>query len=621
MFLSNNPYRVLGILSNTGLKDIQKNLSKLKAFSKIGKEMELDYNLSFLNLAKLDRTDDLLLKSENQLNLDKDKIINSLFWFVNLNPIDSVALANLVKGDISKAIEIWDKSSTSKEVSLKNFSAFNNLSTLLLLNTLDDSKTDTFKKDTDSIKQVSKAIKLKNEFISSPFFKNHCEAISKSTPISSDDAQEFFTNTILDLFNKNFSIKELSDLFEGLDDKLKDTLNSSLTEVPFSNIKSHIENASNLVEKNKKSGIKVGKQLIKDTLKDIKYLKEISSSDDFQFQSISDKLSNQILQCGIVCFNETGDDQEYLSSYEYAFSLAHGEKTKNRAKDCIKHCKEEIESADQNLLVKLIQNFDAQYKKWESDVEKATIARKNYTPSTTIMGPPGASMWGAPKIPGLEVPFGYANDLFKNIIRPYTNLSEKYGEDNELVMAIGTGLIYRIVNCAVAYMNEQINIANNSYRFKTQSGEIIKSLGQIKILLNAIIIIKGEKEAIKYKNETKISLLDNLKVIKENEKNIHVFSSNVSDDLIFGGSKPYSSSSNSSGCYIATMAYGDYNHPQVLKLRRFRDEILHNSLLGRIFIKLYYAVSPKLVKHLQHSYKVNIYIKNLLDKFINQYLK
>jgi hypothetical protein len=341
MYFSNNPYRVLGILSNTGLKDIQKNLSKLKAFSKIGKEMELDYNLSFLNLAKIDRTDDLLLKSENQLNLDKDKIINSLFWFVNLNPIDSVALANLVKGDISKAIEIWDKSSTSKEVSLKNFSAFNNLSTLLLLNTLDDSKTDTFKKDTDSIKQVSKAIKLKNEFISSPFFKNHCEAISKSTPISSDDAQEFFTNTILDLFNKNFSIKELSDLFEGLDDKLKDTLNSSLTEVPFSNIKSHIENASNLVEKNKKSGIKVGKQLIKDTVKDIKYLKEISSSDDFQFQSISDKLSNQILQCGIVCFNETGDDQEYLSSYEYAYSLAHGEKTKNRAKDCIKHCKEE----------------------------------------------------------------------------------------------------------------------------------------------------------------------------------------------------------------------------------------------------------------------------------------
>lgn len=343
-FISNNTYRVLGVCSNASLKDIQKNISKLKAFAKIGKEMELDYNLPFLNLAKIERTDDLLLKSENQLNLDKNKITSSLFWFADLSPIDSVALAHLIKGDISKAIDIWDKATISKEVSLKNYSAFNNLSTLVLLNALDDSKTDSFKKDNDSIKQIKKAIKLKNEFISSAFFNNYCESVSKSTPISSDDAQEFFTITILDLFNKNFSAKELSDLFEGLDDKLKDTLNSSLTEAPISNIKSHIDTASNLIEKNKKSGIKAGKQLIKNTIKDIKYLKEVSSPDDFQFQSLSDKLSNQILQCGINCYNETGDDQDYISSYQYALSIAQTEKIKNRAKDCIKHCKEEKEA-------------------------------------------------------------------------------------------------------------------------------------------------------------------------------------------------------------------------------------------------------------------------------------
>ena len=341
MFFSTNAYRVLGVTSESGARDIQKNISKLKAFAKIGKEVELDYNLSFLNLSKLDRTEDLLLKSENQLNLDRNKITNSLFWFADLSPIDSVALAHLTKGDLSKAIEIWDKATASKELSLKNYSAFNNLSTLLLLNTLDDSKTDTFKKDNDSINHIKKAVRLKNELIISPFFNNYCESISKSVPISSSDAQEFFTNTILDLLNKNFSTKELSNLFDGLDDKLKDTLNATLTETPISNIKSHIDNASNLVEKDKKSGIKVGKQLIKDTLNDIKYLKEISSPDDFQFQSISDKLSNQILQCGIVSYNETGDDQDYLTSYEYALSIAQSEKVKNRAKDCVKHCKEE----------------------------------------------------------------------------------------------------------------------------------------------------------------------------------------------------------------------------------------------------------------------------------------
>ena len=344
MIFSQNSYRVLGVVSNSGVKEIKKNISKLKAFSKIGKDVAFDYDLSFLNLAKLDRKESSLLQSENSLNMDKNKITNSLFWFADLSSVDSVALANLIKGDTDKSIEILEKATKSNEVTSKNYSSFNNLSTLLLLNTLDDSKTDTFKKDNDSIKQIKKAIKLKNEFISSTFFNNYCESISKSTPLSSDAAQDFFTNTILDLFNKNFSTKELSDLFEGLDDKLKDTLNASLTEAPISNIKNHIETASELIKKNEKSGIKVGKQLIKDTLKDIKYLKEIFSQDDFQFQTLSDKLSNLILQCGIVCFNKTGDDQDYLTSYQYALSIAIDEKAKERAKDCIKHCKEQKEA-------------------------------------------------------------------------------------------------------------------------------------------------------------------------------------------------------------------------------------------------------------------------------------
>ncbi len=339
--ISNNTYRVLGVASNTSLKGIQKNISKLKAFAKIGKEMKLDYDLSFLNLAKINRTNDILLISENKLLQDKNKITSSLFWFADLSPVDSVAIANLIKGDTDKSINVWSKATKNKEVNSKNYSSFNNLSTLLLLNTLDDSKTDTFRKDIDSIGQIKSAIKLKNQFISSPFFLDHCESISKSNPINTDDAQEFFATTILDLLNKNFSSKELSGIFEGLDEKLQDVLITSLTETPISNIKNHIETASSLVDKNSKSGIKVGKKLIKSTRKDIKFLKEVFDFDDFQFQSLSDKLSNQILQCGIVAYNSTNDDQDYYSSYKYALSIAVGEKVKNRATDCINHCEGE----------------------------------------------------------------------------------------------------------------------------------------------------------------------------------------------------------------------------------------------------------------------------------------
>lgn len=50
------------------------------------------------------------------------------------------------------------------------------------------------------------------------------------------------------------------------------------------------------------------------------------------------------------------------------------------------------------------------------------------------------------------------------------------------------------------------------------------------------------------------------------------------------------------GCYIATFVYGSYDCPEVWLLRRFRDGALMRTAPGRAFIRLYYAVSPRLVK-------------------------
>jgi hypothetical protein len=72
-----------------------------------------------------------------------------------------------------------------------------------------------------------------------------------------------------------------------------------------------------------------------------------------------------------------------------------------------------------------------------------------------------------------------------------------------------------------------------------------------------------------------------------------------------------------SGCYIATMAYGDYDHPKVLVLRNFRDETLERHLLGRWFIRAYYTTSPSLVKLLKNQKTVN----NLIRATLNQLVK
>lgn len=71
------------------------------------------------------------------------------------------------------------------------------------------------------------------------------------------------------------------------------------------------------------------------------------------------------------------------------------------------------------------------------------------------------------------------------------------------------------------------------------------------------------------------------------------------------------------GCYIATMAYGDYDHPQVVILRDFRDKVLLSTCLGTVFVRLYYWLSPKLVKILKDHKKTNTLIRKSLDKFIS----
>ena len=50
-------------------------------------------------------------------------------------------------------------------------------------------------------------------------------------------------------------------------------------------------------------------------------------------------------------------------------------------------------------------------------------------------------------------------------------------------------------------------------------------------------------------------------------------------------------------CYVATCVYGSSDAPEVRALRRFRDRKLKKSAPGRAFVRLYYRLSPTLVKH------------------------
>lgn len=75
---------------------------------------------------------------------------------------------------------------------------------------------------------------------------------------------------------------------------------------------------------------------------------------------------------------------------------------------------------------------------------------------------------------------------------------------------------------------------------------------------------------------------------------------------------------NTSSCYVATSIYGSYDCPEVWALRRFRDFTLDETLLGRCFIKTYYAISPTLVKLFGNTSWFKGMWKPVLDKMVKK---
>ncbi len=98
-------------------------------------------------------------------------------------------------------------------------------------------------------------------------------------------------------------------------------------------------------------------------------------------------------------------------------------------------------------------------------------------------------------------------------------------------------------------------------------------------------------------------------------------SSGSSDGSSGTGGGSYASSEGSSGgsgsCYIATMAYGGYDEPEVLDLRRFRDDFLKKRKWGRDFIAWYYLHSPSFVEKTRNFKWLHRILRFQLNGFIH----
>lgn len=74
------------------------------------------------------------------------------------------------------------------------------------------------------------------------------------------------------------------------------------------------------------------------------------------------------------------------------------------------------------------------------------------------------------------------------------------------------------------------------------------------------------------------------------------------------------------GCFVATACYGDYDAPEVKVLRRYRDEVLQHSNAGRMFIRLYYTVSPPLADRISRSPGTKAFIRQYVLQRLVQHI-
>lgn len=97
------------------------------------------------------------------------------------------------------------------------------------------------------------------------------------------------------------------------------------------------------------------------------------------------------------------------------------------------------------------------------------------------------------------------------------------------------------------------------------------------------------------------------------EQNLDKFMKRDTNPLLQGG-RPASSG----GCYIATAVYGSYDSPPVMTLRRYRDETLERSVLGRAFVRGYYLISPPLARHFAVDSPLSRATRFLLDGIVRR---
>lgn len=656
--ITNNPYRISGVCSNSPQRDVVSNRSKMNAFLKVGREVSFPMDLDEL-LPYTQRTLESVDKAQSDLTLPKDKVKYALFWFIKLTPLDDVAINNMADGDKGKAMQIWLKR--------ESMSSLLNLAMIAFIE-------EDYGKAINNITTIIHDDNYRQELINA--------VAGQTLSISEDELAHLFIDTLFEYCPEEnwkgifYTNGKSQDDDEYIASKLIDPL--------IAKINAALNEAKQTKGKGSAARYNAGMALINKSGNYIKELNDLLDKDDLKYQNTVDKLANEILQCGIDYFNGSEDDDKAtkaLKIQKYAYDIAISSVTKDR-------CRENV-----GILEKIISELPPKEVIYYDKLIKDKFRIFNSKPDKIV----------------------YGIELIKGSIPYLMTIKEILGPTNSYYLKVSTA----VVAAALSNVIEEFNsIMNDSIQFRI-AVDRFSTMKQITNLFSksweAVLYMdkldmtpefrrdryNGQRNALKNQVEGVISIYgsapldmrsesqifrdcktisdyNNYKSLFPNGKYeikangcISVLEAQQADDNAFNSCKnvadykrylskypngrnvdkarrviddeemwqrctsadsrtmykeylakyPYGrhrpeAEKKTSPCYIATMVYGDYNHPQVYALRQFRDGYLQNRRWGLAFIKIYYRYSPDLVDHLKGKKIINILIRNILDKFI-----
>lgn len=613
--IQNNPYRTIGLLVGATAAEQRRQLTRLQRFLEADQEPEGDF--SFPTLGQIHRTIKSVNEASAKLNLDSDKMNAALFWFYDGKTAlktDEDAFKAIKEADLDQVINIWTKLTSNGEVSQRNASAYSNLGTLYLSGILEGTNTN------EAI--LEQGISLKLKFLESSFYKElqHLATDEKTYKPTKQELQLLFLNQVqseveksgtvtsnkfLDILTKQeFSAKE--DFFKGFVQKPIEQLECLLNEC-----KTH--------RKTKKEDVIVaGTNLYNAARPILIQLKGILGVSNLNFTSIADKISEEILQCGIQLFNDYKDHKTYdtgepaMELFIKAKNFAVGNIAKQRIEENTENLQEWIDDKPNrelnkklgddvefiieklNLASETLKNKGKYPKGYNDPYSDLPLNEQPHNKVITTQNKDLDSLFRTQMLLEHSSPFKtneyninlfrIARDTVKKCKPKLDNIKTSVGSNNELYQKLSNDVASLTLACLIEYVNNSGNSALGMPPNITE--HVINAMGSIGELNMNI-------EMRKRYNDQKEALANLHRAVQRR-----------------------SSSSSSSGCYIATMAYGDYEHPQVMILRQFRDEVLDKSAFGKWFIKNYYHYSPKLVEKLKNKKGINTIIRKTLNQFI-----